>query len=138
MKNSKVKFLYNGVSALLNYCNEEKIKNVVLTTRLNQNLNKLKEASDIIDKCVNQDLIELEKKAMNMLKEQDPDSNDFMKAMSLLSEEEVVKHNELMKEYNEDMDKDYDLVLNLMDISVIENTSIDPAFSSILALLIKE
>lgn len=137
MKNSKVKFLYNGVTALLNYCNEEKIKNVVLTTRLNQNLNKLKEASDIIDKCVNQELIELEKKAMTMLKEQDPDSNDFMKAMSLLSEEEGVKHKELMVEYSEDMNKEYELNLILIDMDDIKNTPIAPDFSSILAELVK-
>ena len=67
MKNYKVKMLFEGVSELLNYCYKQNIKNIVLTTRLNQNLILLKDATEIIDKCVSQELKDLEKKAWEAL-----------------------------------------------------------------------
>jgi hypothetical protein len=145
MKNYKVKMLFEGVSELLNYCYKQNIKNIVLTTRLNQNLILLKDATEIIDKCVSQELKDLEKKAWEALElkkkemieaKESIDNLNFFDALKLLSEEEREKHTELMKEYEKDMDKEYVIKLILIDVEDLKNTSIDPRYSPLLAELI--
>lgn len=145
MKNYKVKMLFEGVSELLNYCYKQNIKNIVLTTRLNQNLILLKDATEIIDKCVSQELKDLEKKAWEALElkkkemieaKESIDNLNFFDALKLLSEEEKEKHTELMKEYEKDMDKEYVIKLILIDVEDLKNTSIDPRYSPLLAELI--
>jgi len=144
MKNYKVKMLFEGVSELLNYCYKQNIKNIVLTTRLNQNLILLKDATEIIDKCVSQELKDLEKKAWEALElkkkeiieaKESIDNLNFFDALKLLSEEEREKHTELMKEYEKDMDKEYVIKLILIDVEDLKNTSIDPRYSPLLAEL---
>ena len=144
MKNYKVKILFEGVSELLNYCYKQNIKNIVLTTRLNQNLILLKDATEIIDKCVSQELKDLEKKAWEALElkkkemieaKESIDNLNFFDALKLLSEEEKEKHTELMKEYEKDMDKEYVIKLILIDVEDLKNTSIDPRYSPLLAEL---
>jgi len=144
MKNYKVKMLFEGVSELLNYCYKQNIKNIVLTTRLNQNLILLKDATEIIDKCVSQELKDLEKKAWEALElkkkemieaKESIDNLNFFDALKLLSEEEKEKHTELMKEYEKDMDKEYVIKLILIDVEDLKNTSIDPRYSPLLAEL---
>jgi len=145
MKNYKVKMLFEGVSELLNYCYKQNIKNIVLTTRLNQNLILLKDATEIIDKCISQELKDLEKKAWEALElkkkemieaKESIDNLNFFDALKLLSEEEREKHTELMKEYEKDMDKEYVIKLILIDVEDLKNTSIDPRYSPLLAELI--
>jgi len=145
MKNYKVKMLFEGVSELLNYCYKQNIKNIVLTTRLNQNLILLKDATEIIDKCISQELKDLEKKAWEALElkkkemieaKESIDNLNFFDALKLLSEEEKEKHTELMKEYEKDMDKEYVIKLILIDVEDLKNTSIDPRYSPLLAELI--
>jgi len=144
MKNYKVKMLFEGVSELLNYCYKQNIKNIVLTTRLNQNLILLKDATEIIDKCISQELKDLEKKAWEALElkkkemieaKESIDNLNFFDALKLLSEEEREKHTELMKEYEKDMDKEYVIKLILIDVEDLKNTSIDPRYSPLLAEL---
>jgi len=144
MKNYKVKMLFEGVSELLNYCYKQNIKNIVLTTRLNQNLILLKDATEIIDKCISQELKDLEKKAWEALElkkkemieaKESIDNLNFFDALKLLSEEEKEKHTELMKEYEKDMDKEYVIKLILIDVEDLKNTSIDPRYSPLLAEL---
>lgn len=141
MKNSKINELFYNSVELINYCNNNNIKNVVLNTKLFRNNLVLKEVKDIIDKCVDPEYTKLVKKSWELVKtklkeateskEVLPPLNDIY-ASTLLNVEDKKRYDELKIQYDKDMNEDSEIKLYLIDLSLIANVEMDAAHSQIL------
>lgn len=134
-----IKAKLQDVNHLLDYFKENKIKNTPLFMVLFDNLEVLAAANKVIDKAISPELSELDKKVFDLTisyrenKDNKPIEGDiFQFGLSLLSDEERTKREELIKEYEADMliDRDIDLIpisrelLNGVDLEVDEYNQI--------------
>jgi hypothetical protein len=122
MKLGLIKLKLQDLNSLLDYLKVNKIKNTALFMNLFDNLEILDSANKIIDKLINPELTELDKKAIDLVisykvdKKNPPIQGDlFSFALSLLSKEDQHKRAELAKEYENDMNTDREV--NLIPIS---------------------
>ena len=128
--NKEVKQLLQEVIILINYCGNNKIKNIVLNTMLFRNFDILDGLSKIIDKSISEELKDLEQKALKL-------DEDFIKGIALLTTEEKLRHTELIEQYNKDMDESIELDLYLIDIESIATVEMDVYESQILNHFLK-
>ena len=128
--NKEVKQLLQEVIILINYCGNNKIKNIVLNTMLFRNFDILDGLSKIIDKSISEELKDLEQKALKL-------DEDFTKGIELLTTEEKLRHTELIEQYNKDMDESIELDLYLIDIESIATVEMDVYESQILNHFLK-
>ena len=128
--NKEVKQLLQEVIILINYCGNNKIKNIVLNTMLFRNFDILDGLSKIIDKSISEELKDLEQKALKL-------DEDFNKGIALLTTEEKLRHTELIEQYNKDMDESIELDLYLIDIESIATVEMDVYESQILNHFLK-
>lgn len=128
--NKEVKQLLQEVIILINYCGNNKIKNIVLNTMLFRNFDILDGLSKIIDKSISEELKDLEQKALKL-------DEDFNKGIALLTTEEKLRHTELIEQYNKDMDESIELDLYLIDIESITTVEMDVYESQILNHFLK-
>lgn len=140
-----IKAKLTDVNNLLNYFKENKIKNTPLFMVLFDNLEILLAVNKVIEKSINPELGELEKKVIDSIiafkenEENKPIEGDvFQFGLSLLSDEDQAKQKELVKEYEQDMliDRDIDLIpisrelLTGVDLEVDEYNQIRFFFDS--------
>lgn len=143
MKNSEIKQEFQNVVELINYCSNNKIKCMALNMGLLSNFDLLKSTTENIDKCISQELKDLEQKMMDLAKEAkekltDEEKsklvNDFDYGYSLLTEEEKSKHKELMIEYNKQMDEDIEFELLKFKLSESQLDSIEMDVAHVVVL----
>jgi len=147
MKHSEIKMRLANVVELVNYCNLNKVKNIVLNIGLLTNFDILKDASDKIDKCISQELKDLEVKVAQIgkdLKAKFPEDaifkaqGDFELGYKNMNTEDKTKHDALMIEYNKDMEEEMEIKLELIDMSKIEGAPIDTEHAMLLKYFIKK
>ena len=119
---------------VLYFLKENKIKNTPLFMILFDNLDALTAASSLIDKSVNQELIELNQKVIRLVNEYSvPEGKkeileeDFFKfGLTLLSDEDREKRRVLEEEFNREMNTlEKDVKLSVIPRELIENIDFD-------------
>ena len=119
---------------VLYFLKENKIKNTTLFMILFDNLDALTAASNLIDKSVNQELIEINQKVIQLVNEYSvPEgqkeilSEDFFEfGLTLLSDEDREKRRVLEEEFNREMNTlEKDVKLSVIPRELIENIEFD-------------
>jgi len=123
-----IKQKQRDLSELLFLFKENKVKNTALFMLSFDNLDALTAASDLIDKSINQDLIDINKKVLGLIEEYKSKNKDikvddsFEFGLTLLSEEEQKKRRILEEEFNRDMmTLDREVKLSVIPRELIEN-----------------
>ena len=113
MKVYLIKQLQQNVQGLLNYCKANGIKNLHLNLGLLSNFEIFSREVTIIDKCIDPELLALEEKAQKLA--EDKKDFDYRLILSLLSKEDKEKHDKLMIGYNELLQEDRNITLEVID-----------------------
>ena len=129
MKHQEVKNLQQALTALINHCIEKKVDIFHVNYGLDKNHTGLSAAVEAIDKNVSKELIELEKKSLELGKGND---QTLEVGLSLLTKKERTRHAELMAEYNLAMQEENDLELFMLDPAKIESIKIEYPYYLIL------
>ena len=109
MKIREIKLLRENVQGLLTYCKENEIKNMHLNLGLLSNFEILSKEVTLIDKCIDPELIELEQKAQKLAE----GKTDLI--LTLLSKDDLKKHSDLMVGYNELLNEERNISLEVID-----------------------
>jgi len=112
MKLIEIKIVHQNVQELLNYCKRNKIKNLHLNLGLLSNLEILSKEVELINKCTDPELIELEDNAESAGKKED---YDFKLSVALLSKEDKESYDKLRAVYDESMQENRNVVLEVID-----------------------
>lgn len=137
MKNKEIKLRLQEVNHLINYCSENKIKNSILNITLFRNLNILKEINEILDKCVSQELKDIETSVWKSIEDSGNKDLTFIDGLELISKADKEKHQLLMVDYIKDMEEETDITLVLIDSSKLPDIAMGVLESSMLEKLIK-
>ena len=137
MKNKEIKLRLQEVNHLINYCSNNKIKNSILNITLLRNLNILKEINEILDKCVSQELKDIETSVWKSIEDSGNKDLTFIDGLELISKEDKEKHQLLMEDYIKDMEEETDITLVLIDSSKLPDIAMGVLESSMLEKLIK-
>jgi hypothetical protein len=138
MKHIETKQLNAELIALINYCVENKVTNFTLNYALNKNLKRITTSIEEVDKCISQELKDLETKIWEEAKKINAESPEFINGLDVLTDEESAKRIELMDEYNKAMQEESDVELYLIDPLKIEEIKIEFAYLTILGKFLKE
>lgn len=138
MKHIEIKQLNAELIALINYCVEQKQTNFTLNYALNKNLKRITASIEEVDKCISQELKDLEAKIWEEAKKINPEAPDFVNGLDILSDEEKAKRLELMDEYNKAMNEESDVELYMIDPSKIEDVKIEFIYLTILGKFLKD
>jgi len=123
MKLIEIKIVHQNVQELLNYCKRNKIKNLHLNLGLLSNLEILSKEVELINKCTDPELIELEDKAIQLANEKKKaaesagkkEDYDFKLSVALLSKEDKESYDKLRAVYDESMQENRNVVLEVID-----------------------
>ena len=137
MKNKEIKLRLQEVNHLINYCSNNKIKNSILNITLLRNLNILKEINEILDKCVSQELKDIETSVWKSIEDSGNKDLTFIDGLELISKADKEKHQLLMVDYIKDMEEETDITLVLIDSSKLPDIAMGVLESSMLEKLIK-
>jgi hypothetical protein len=138
MTHFETKQLNSELIALINYCVEQKITNFTLNYALNKNLKRITTSIEEVDKCISQELKDLETKIWEAAKEINAEAPNFEDGLVILTEEEKAKRLELYAEYTKAMQEESDVELYLIDPLKIEEIKIEFAYLTILGKFLKE
>lgn len=138
MKHIEIKQLNAELIALINYCVEQKQTNFALNYALNKNLKRITASIEEVDKCISQELKDLETKIWEEAKKINPEAPDFEDGLSILTMDEMERRTELMDEYNKAMNEESDVELYLIDPLKIEEVKIEFIYLTILGKFLKE
>lgn len=138
MTHFETKQLNSELIALINYCVEQKITNFVLNYALNKNLKRITASIEEVDKCISQELKDLETKIWEEAKKINAETPKFEDGLIILTKEEKVARETLMAEYNKAMQEESDVELYLIDPLKIEEIKIEFAYLTILGKFLKE
>jgi hypothetical protein len=138
MTHFETKQLNAELIALINYCVENKVTNFTLNYALNKNLKRITTSIEEVDKCISQELKDLETKIWEEAKKINAESPEFINGLDVLTDEESAKRIELMDEYNKAMQEESDVELYLIDPLKIEEIKIEFAYLTILGKFLKE
>ena len=133
MTHQEVKNLQQELIVLINYLIANKCKNYHVNYGLDRNYEILTSAVKTIEKNVSKELIELETKILDLVKDQE----DKTFQISLLTEEEQLQHAELFKTYKEFMDEEDDVKLYFLDPVKTESVEIEYEYFLILKKFLK-
>jgi hypothetical protein len=129
-----IKQKQSDLNQVLLFLKEAKVKNTQLFMIIFDNLDALTTASEIIDKSINQELVELNDKVVKLLNEYSHskdkleiiDDDHFKFGLTLLSDEDREKRSVLESEYINDMNTlEKDVKLSVIPRELIENIEFD-------------
>jgi hypothetical protein len=138
MTHIETKQLNAELIALINYCVENKVTNFTLNYALNKNLKRITTSIEEVDKCISQELKDLEAKIWEEAKKINAEVPNFEDGLGILTEEEKAKRLELYAEYTKAMQEESDVELYLIDPLKIEEIKIEFAYLIILGKFLKE
>ena len=130
MTHLEVKNYLAQINSLMEYIKEENIKNITLSYALQRNLERLIKSDTDFMKCADPELLEIEEKARGL-------ADDFKEGLSLLTAEERLRRDVLVKKFFEDMQGEADVELFRVDINDIKHLEIGIEYSYLLSKLIK-
>lgn len=130
MTHLEVKNYLAQINSLMDYVKEENIKNITLSYALQRNLERLIKSDTDFMKCADPELLEIEEKVRGL-------ADDFKEGLSLLTAEERLRRDVLVKKFFEDMQGEADVELFKVDINDIKHLEIGIEYSYLLSKLIK-
>lgn len=130
MTHLEVKNYLSQINSLMDYIKEENIKNITLSYALQRNLERLIKSDADFMKCADPELLEIEEKVKGL-------ADDFKEGLSLLTAEERLRRDVLVKKFFEDMQGEADVELFKVDLNDIKHLEIGIEYSYLLSKLIK-
>lgn len=130
MTHLEVKNYLSQINSLMDYIKEVNIKNITLSYALQRNLERLIKSDTDFMKCADPELLEIEEKVKGL-------ADDFKDGLNLLTAEERLRRDVLVKKFFEDMQGEADVELFKVDLNDIKHLEIGIEYSYLLSKLIK-